>query len=162
MRHSLNKTLNTFFLKGVFLFLSLTIQADDKEDFVYDLSLATQGVSVSQYNTAINYSLGRGISFEIEKAIYWYIRASDQGHSKAPFNLGILYAKGEGGLIQDLSIALDYFELSANRGNKHAKLFLEAVVSLNKNDKQSALNTLCCPEALIHGMVDSQPINSGQ
>jgi TPR repeat protein len=96
MRHSLNKTLNTFFLKGVFLFLSLTVQADDKEDFVYDLALATQGVSVSQYNTGINYSLGRGIYKETEKSIYWYQRASEQGHSKAPFNLAIVYAKGEG------------------------------------------------------------------
>ena len=40
-----------------------------KDDFVYDLSLATQGVSVSQYNTGVNYSIGRGIGKDIEKAV---------------------------------------------------------------------------------------------
>ena len=70
MKYSLNQTLNTFFLKGVFLIFSLTAQANDKDDFVYDLALATQGVSVSQYNTGINYSLGRGIPKETEKSIY--------------------------------------------------------------------------------------------
>ena len=141
-------------LASILFSFSLIAQTDDKEDFVYDLSLATQGVSVSQYNTGINYSLGRGIPFEIEKAVYWYTRASDQGHSKAPFNLGILYAKGENGLNQDLSIALGYFELSAYRGNKQAKIFIESVMSLNKKDKQSALKNLCCPEPLVHVMVD--------
>ena len=33
----------------------------EKKEFVYDLSLATQGVMVSQYNTGVNYSLGIGI-----------------------------------------------------------------------------------------------------
>ena len=65
-----------------------------KDDFVYDLSLATQGVSVSQYNTGVNYSIGRGIGKDIEKAVYWYQRASEQGHSKAPFNIAIFYADG--------------------------------------------------------------------
>ena len=67
---------------------------NDKDDFVYDLSLATQGVSVSQYNTGVNYSIGRGITKDLEKAIYWYQRASEQGHSKAPFNIAIFYSDG--------------------------------------------------------------------
>ena len=153
MRHSLNKTLNTFFLKGVFLFLSLTIQADDKEDFVYDLALATQGVSVSQYNTGINYSLGRGIYKETEKSIYWYQRASEQGHSKAPFNLAIVYAKGEG-INQNLPLALKYFKLSAERGNLKAKLFYKDILSLKTKSELEALRAICCPDPLVHGMVD--------
>ena len=67
---------------------------DDKEDFVYDLSLATQGVSVSQFNTGVNYSLGRGIEKDLEKAVYWYQRAHEQGHSKAPFNIALIYVNG--------------------------------------------------------------------
>ena len=46
------------------ILVSQSLQAKaitDKDDFVYDLSLATQGVSVSQYNTGVNYSIGRGI-----------------------------------------------------------------------------------------------------
>ena len=59
------------------------LAVNEKDDFVYDLSLATQGVSVSQYNTGVNYSIGRGITKDLEKAMYWYQRASEQGHSKA-------------------------------------------------------------------------------
>ena len=53
-------------------FILITFQlhaVDDKEDFVYDLSLATQGISVSQFNTGVNYSLGRGIQKDLEKAV---------------------------------------------------------------------------------------------
>ena len=66
----------------------------EKEEFVYDLSLATQGIIVSQFNTGVNYSLGFGIHQDIEKSIYWYQEATKQGHSKAPFNLAIIYAEG--------------------------------------------------------------------
>ena len=65
---------------------------DNEKDFVYDLSLATQGVTVSQYNTGVNYYIGRGIDKDLEKAVYWYQMASEEGHSKAPFNIGIIYA----------------------------------------------------------------------
>ena len=153
MKYSLNQTLNTFFLKGVFLIFSLTLQANDKDDFVYDLALATQGVSVSQYNTGINYSLGRGIPKETVKSIYWYQRASDQGHSKAPFNMAILYAKGEG-VGKNLPLALKYFKLSAERGNLNAKLFYEDLQSFKTKNELEALKVICCPDPMVHGMVD--------
>jgi len=153
MKNDFKRKLNAFFLKSVFLIFSLTLFSDDKEDFVYDLSLATQGVSVSQYNTGINYFLGRGIPKGIEKSVYWYQRAIEQGHSKAPFNLAIIYAKGEG-IDKNLQIALKYFKLSAERGNSDAKLFFEDISSLQAGSQQEALQTLCCPEPLMHGMVD--------
>ena len=51
-------------LKTTYIFLALFCglipfihAVDEREDFVYDLSLATQGVSVSQYNTgAVSYT----------------------------------------------------------------------------------------------------------
>jgi TPR repeat protein len=157
MKESLRNPLKTLLFLGVFLFFSLNLLSDDKKDFVYDLSLATQGVSVSQYNTGINYSLGRGISAEIQKSVYWYQRASEQGHSKAPFNLAIIYAKGKS-VNQDLPAALEYFEISAHRGNLNAKLFLNELYSLNAKNQTEALKTLCCPEPLLHGMVDRSKI----
>ena len=87
---------------------------DNEKDFVYDLSLATQGVTVSQYNTGVNYYIGRGIDKDLEKAVYWYQMASEEGHSKAPFNIGIIYANGEV-TDKDLTLALEYFLLSAER-----------------------------------------------
>ena len=58
-------------LLGLCLISFQLLAVDEKDDFVYDLSLATQGVSVSQYNTGVNYSIGRGITKDLEKAIYW-------------------------------------------------------------------------------------------
>ena len=46
--------------------MSMGLFADferEKKEFVYDLSLATQGVMVSQYNTGVNYSLGIAVSY---------------------------------------------------------------------------------------------------
>ena len=61
-------------LKTTYIFLALFCglipfihAVDEREDFVYDLSLATQGVSVSQYNTGVNYFMGRGIAKDLEK-----------------------------------------------------------------------------------------------
>ena len=66
-------------LLGLFLASLQLFAVNAKDDFVYDLSLATQGISVSQFNTGVNYSIGRGIQKDIEKAVYWYQRANEQG-----------------------------------------------------------------------------------
>ena len=101
-------------------FSSLGLYSDPekaKEEFVYDLSLATQGIMVSQYNTGVNYSLGLGIHIDMEKSVYWFQEATKQGHSKAPFNLAVLYARGNN-VPKNLTLSETYFLLAAERGNK--------------------------------------------
>ncbi len=121
----------------------------EKEEFVYDLSLATQGIIVSQFNTGVNYSLGFGIHQDIEKSIYWYQEATKQGHSKAPFNLAIIYAEGKY-TPKDLRLAESYFLLSAERGNIQAKDFLKRIYTSNLKNSATAIEKLCCPKALLH------------
>ena len=127
--------------------------ADDverqKKEFVYDLSLATQGVMVSQYNTGVNYSLGIGIHVDLEKGVFWFQEATRQGHSKAPFNLAILYAKG-GKILKDLTLSETYFLLAAERGNKEAKNFMSKVYASKFKDSADAIEKLCCPPLLLH------------
>tara|TARA_B100000609_G_scaffold194337_1_gene186775 strand:+ start:25 stop:465 length:441 start_codon:yes stop_codon:yes gene_type:complete len=144
--------MKSFSLLGLCL-LSFQLSAvNEKDDFVYDLSLATQGVSVSQYNTGVNYSIGRGITKDLEKAIYWYQRASEQGHSKAPFNIAIFYSDGVY-VDPDPELALNYFLIAEERGNLSAKKFLDAL-RLNKDIRmQDALVELCCPAPLSHSMI---------
>ena len=143
-----SKLLLLFFLASVCLGLSSNTEKE-KETFVYDLSLATQGVVVSQYNTGVNYSLGYGIHIDMEKSVYWYQEATKQGHSKAPFNLAILYAKG-GKVPRDLILSETYFLLAAERGNKEAKEFLEQIYSPDFKDSTEAIDQLCCPPLLLH------------
>ena len=125
---------------------------DNEKDFVYDLSLATQGVTVSQYNTGVNYYIGRGIDKDLEKAVYWYQMASEEGHSKAPFNIGIIYANGEV-TDKDLTLALEYFLLSAERGNKEAKNFIKLLKRHDGSSLEESLEEIFCPEPLSHSMV---------
>ena len=121
----------------------------EKKEFVYDLSLATQGVMVSQYNTGVNYSLGIGIHVDLEKSVFWFQEATRQGHSKAPFNLAILYAKG-GKILKDLTLSETYFLLAAERGNKEAKNFMKKVYASKFKDSSDAIDKLCCPPLLLH------------
>ena len=141
----------TIFLLLTFFCLQL-IAVSEKDDFVYDLSLATQGISVSQYNTGVNYSIGRGINKDVEKAVYWYQRANEQGHSKAPFNIAIFYVDGIN-TNPDPKLALEYFLVAEERGNKHAKEFLDKLRKADNLDMKEALLKLCCPEPLSHSMI---------
>ena len=125
---------------------------NEKDDFVYDLSLATQGVSVSQYNTGVNYSIGRGITKDLEKAISWYQRASEQGHSKAPFNIAIFYSDGIN-IEANPKLALDYFLIAEERGNLSAKKFLDKLRQYDQMKIEDALIELCCPDPLSHSMI---------
>ena len=141
----------TIFFLLAFFCLQL-IAVSDKDDFVYDLSLATQGISVSQYNTGVNYSIGRGINKDVEKAVYWYQRANEQGHSKAPFNIAIFYVDGIN-TDPDPELALEYFLVAEERGNKHAKEFLDKLRKADNHDLKVALIKFCCPEPLSHSMI---------
>ena len=141
----------TIFFLSTFLCLQL-VAVNEKDDFVYDLSLATQGISVSQYNTGVNYSIGRGISKDVEKAVYWYQRANEQGHSKAPFNIAIFYVDGIN-TDPDPELALEYFLVAEERGNKHAKEFLDKLRRADYLDLKEALLKFCCPEPLSHSMI---------
>ena len=141
----------TIFFLPTFLCLQL-VAVNEKDDFVYDLSLATQGISVSQYNTGVNYSIGRGINKDVEKAVYWYQRANEQGHSKAPFNIAIFYVDGIN-TDPDPELALEYFLVAEERGNKHAKEFLDKLRRADNQDLKEALLKFCCPEPLSHSMI---------
>jgi TPR repeat protein len=141
----------TIFFLSTFLCLQL-VAVNEKDDFVYDLSLATQGISVSQYNTGVNYSIGRGINKDVEKAVYWYQRANEQGHSKAPFNIAIFYVDGIN-TDPDPELALEYFLVAEERGNKHAKEFLDKLRRADNPDLREALLKFCCPEPLSHSMI---------
>ena len=108
-----------------------------------------KGIIVSQYNTGVNYSLGLGIHVDMEKSVYWFQEATKQGHSKAPFNLAILYAKG-GKVPKNLTLSETYFLLAAERGNKEAKEFISKIYATGFENSSEAVDELCCPPLLLH------------
>ena len=128
------------------------LAVNENDDFVYDLSLATQGISVSQYNTGVNYSIGRGISKDLEKAVYWYQRAHEQGHSKAPFNIAIIYIDGVH-LNPNPDLAMEYLLIAEERNNLSAKKFLDKLRTYDDMEIKEALLKFCCPDPLSHSMI---------
>jgi|TARA_B110000438_G_C15706345_1_gene603360 TPR repeat protein len=127
----------------------------EEEDFVYDLSLATQGVMVSQFNTGVNYYLGRGIYPDLEKAVYWYQEASEQGHSKAPFNIAIMYAQGEG-LENNFTFFREYMVLASERGNSRAKGLLNLIINDYQDNPEDFFEENCCIKGFSHAMAESK------
>ena len=84
--------------------------------------------------------------------MYWYQRANEQGHSKAPFNIAIFYVDGIN-TNPDPKLALEYFLIAEERGNKHAKEFLDKLRKDDNLDLKEALVKFCCPEPLSHSMI---------
>ncbi len=61
------------------------------------------------------YRKGRGVARNYEKAVEWYLKAAEQGHATAQFNLGIMYRKGRG-VAQNDEIAVEWFLKAAEQG----------------------------------------------
>ena len=57
---------------------------------------------------------------DLEAAAGWFFRAAEQGHAGAQFNLGLLFAEGQG-VPQDSAKAAELFTKSAEQGNVDAQ-----------------------------------------
>jgi uncharacterized protein len=101
--------------------------AIQKSDFVTALRelepLAKQGHSDAQYNLAVMYENGQGVTQNYKTAVKWYILAAKQGHSVAQFNLGSMYYTGTG-FSQDYKTAEKWFVLAAKHGYSDAQYSL--------------------------------------
>ena len=58
---------------------------------------------------------GVGIDQDFDKALYWYKRAIENGHSESIFNLGTLYENGQG-VEKDIAMAIKYYKNAKAKG----------------------------------------------
>ncbi|NQZ22024.1 MAG: sel1 repeat family protein [Colwellia sp.] len=65
------------------------------------------------------YANGQGALNYKTKAVKWYLKAAQQGFTKAQYNLGLMYFKGEG-VPQYYKKAYSWFALAAMDGHKKA------------------------------------------
>jgi TPR repeat protein len=65
-------------------------------EFEKTLELAEKGDAVAQYNLAIMYDYGDGITLNDEEAFKWYLKAAIQGYKDAQNSVGNMYDLGEG------------------------------------------------------------------
>ncbi len=116
------------------------LAAYDRGDFATAMRLwrplAEQGNVTAQYNLGVMYAKGRGVPQDYvqaylwfnlaasrlsdvkhrddAEAVKWYRLAAEQGYASAQYNLGLMYAKGQG-VPQDYVQAHMWFDLAASR-----------------------------------------------
>lgn len=82
-------------------------------------SLAQQGDPSAQYELAVRFADGRGVSRDAKLAAQWFEKAADQGLAPAQYRLGSLYEKGIG-VERDYARARKYYQSAADAGNARA------------------------------------------
>ena len=64
------------------------------------------------------------VQSKIEKMVYWFNKAAEQGVAHAQRNMGIFYAMGLGGLKKDVNKALELWKKAAEAGDSEAQYAL--------------------------------------
>ncbi len=104
-------------------------------------SRAVQGDAQAQFQLAIAYDLGQGVSKDQAEAAKWYREAADQGLAVAQNSLGSMYQHGEG-LPQNYSEAISWYQKAAAQGSGEAFANLGAMYDFGlgvPQDKQKAV-----------------------
>lgn len=117
-----------------------TITSDEQaQDCVV---LAAMGNSVAQAIVGALYHSGEYREKDVTEAVYWLQRAAVQGEGDAQLLLGIIYAKGEGGIPQNYQAAY--------------KLFSHATKSSDPNIAKSAVKALLALQMLMDSSSQSE------
>lgn len=82
---------------------------------------AESGKASAQYSIARSYELGNRVKSDNAKAISWYEKAVNQGHTDAAYRLGLIYYKGVGGFKIDFKKAFYYLSLAAKNNHKNSQ-----------------------------------------
>ena len=87
------------------------------------LTRAERGIADAQFNLAVRYDFGEGVSEDATEAARWYRLAAEQGHADAQFNLAVSYDFGEG-VSEDATEAIRWYRLAAEQGHADAQFNL--------------------------------------
>jgi localization factor PodJL len=117
---------------------------------------AAAGDMAAQYEIAVRFGDGRGVSRNERQAAYWLEQAAKQGLAPAQFRLGGYYEKGIG-VKKDLTAARDLYLAAAAKGNAKAMHNL-AVLYADGVSGRSDYHTaaLWFRKAADRGITDSQ------
>jgi localization factor PodJL len=117
---------------------------------------ATKGDPAAQYEVALRYAEGRGVTQNLTDAAEWFERAAKQGLVPAQFRLGGFYEKGLG-VQKNLETARRFYAAAGEAGNAKALhnlavLYAEGIDG--KPDYQTAASWF--RKAADYGVPDSQ------
>ncbi|HXF86925.1 MAG TPA: hypothetical protein VNK48_01050 [Xanthobacteraceae bacterium] len=117
---------------------------------------AASGNPAAEYEIALRYAEGRGVTPNVEESARWLERAARSGFAPAQFRLGSLYDKG-GGLKRDRALARKYYTAAAEQG--HAKAMHNLAVLYAEGIEGRPNYRLAAHwfrKAAEHGIADSQ------
>lgn len=106
-----------------------------EEKFKALMADAKAGDPAAQNSLGVMYYTGEAVSKNLsgkvldtdpELAVGWFFRAAEQGYADAQFNLGLMYANGEG-VPQDMEQAVELFKKAAEQGHVDAQNNLGAM-----------------------------------
>ncbi len=70
----------------------------------------------------------QGVAQDYVQARNWFLKAAEQGHEAARYNLGVLYHNGQG-VPQDYSMAYVWYDIAAAQGEADAEKNRDAVAA---------------------------------
>ena len=92
-----------------------------KDAQTYALWAAERGNVLGQFIMGNFYTFGRGgVTPDKATAFKWYLKAAEQNHPEAQYNVGYMYENGDAGTI-DLGEAKRWYQKAAANGNRRAK-----------------------------------------
>ncbi|ACE05882.1 hypothetical protein Aasi_0472 [Candidatus Amoebophilus asiaticus 5a2] len=100
------------------------IEDKERERFRKYQKDAEQGYTSAQYNVAMMYKNGVGVTQDYVKAVYWLQKAADQEDIDSQYSLGTMYENGWG-VAQDYAKAALWYQKAATQGHAEAKGTLE-------------------------------------
>jgi TPR repeat protein len=96
--------------------------AEVAEQSVVDLrQRAESGEAESQYQLAIRYSSGNGVSKDDAEALNWFRKSAESGSAMGQVTLGLIYRQGSRGVKEDPAQAVEWFRKAANQGNANGQ-----------------------------------------
>lgn len=81
---------------------------------------AKLGEQEAQFNLALMYEEGRGVTQDYPQAAFWYLKAADQGYTLAQLRLGEMLFKGKG-IKQDKVEAYKWLNITSENNKRGAK-----------------------------------------
>jgi TPR repeat protein len=83
------------------------------------MAIAEAGNPEAQCVIANLYHLGLGVEVNMDTAIEWYRKSSEQGYGVASNNLGGIFLAGHGGGSPDREEAEQWYQKARDQGFKH-------------------------------------------
>ena len=107
---------------------------DYSQQFKRLLSQAMIGDSTAQFDVALMYQQGVGVTQSIEEALKFYQLAAAQNDLPAEYHLGLIYLQGKG-VAPDYKIGMEWLTDAAFKGNYYAQYALARIYEYGYQDQ---------------------------